>query len=87
MATHAFGLPDLTRLLRECAGEDSGVDLEGEILDTPFAELEYDSLALLEVASRVERELGVTLAEDAVGEAETPRLFLEVINESAAAKA
>ncbi|MBT2510559.1 acyl carrier protein [Streptomyces sp. ISL-98] len=81
MATRELTLTDLTRILREAAGEDESVDLDGDILDTPFAELGYDSLALLEVAGRIERELGAKLSDDAVGEAETPRQFLKLANE------
>lgn len=85
MEAHQLTLADLTRILRESAGEDEGVDLDGDILDTTFTDLGYDSLALLEAASRVERELGVKLSEDTVGEAETPRLFLALVNEPVAA--
>ncbi|MGY6026915.1 acyl carrier protein [Streptomyces spinosirectus] len=81
MAAHELTLTDLTRILRESAGEDESVNLDGDILDTPFAELGYDSLALLEAASRVEREVGTKLSEDALVEAETPRLFLNLVNE------
>ncbi len=81
MAAPELTLTDLTRILRESAGEDESVDLDGDILDTPFAELGYDSLALLEAASRVEREVGIKLSEDALGDAETPRQFLNLVNE------
>jgi act minimal PKS acyl carrier protein len=81
MTARELTLADLTRILREAAGEDEGIDLDGDILDTTFADLGYDSLALLEAASRIERELGVKLSDDAVGDAETPRLFLAAINQ------
>ncbi|MFE7274725.1 acyl carrier protein [Streptomyces sp. NPDC057623] len=81
MAAHELTLTDLTRILRESAGADESVNLDGDILDTPFAELGYDSLALLEAASQIEREVGITLSEDALGEAETPRQFLNLVNE------
>ncbi|GGN94110.1 actinorhodin polyketide synthase acyl carrier protein [Streptomyces albiflavescens] len=81
MATHELTLAGLTRILRESAGEDEGVDLDGDILDLSFTELGYDSLALLEAAGRVERETGIKLSDDVVGEAETPRLFLALVNE------
>jgi act minimal PKS acyl carrier protein len=78
----AFTLHDLTEKLRECAGEaEEGVDLDGDVLDTPFIELGYDSLALLQVTGVLKRELGVDLADDAVLEAETPRILLDMIND------
>ncbi|MFD8492872.1 acyl carrier protein [Amycolatopsis sp. NPDC059657] len=80
-------LGELTGLLRECAGEAEGVDLDGEVLDTEFDELGYDSLALLQVTGRIEREYGITLADDTVSEAHTPRLLLDVVNESLSATA
>jgi acyl carrier protein len=76
-------LPELTRLLRECAGEEGGVDLDGDVPDTAFMELGYDSLALLQVIGCIQRDHGIELDEDAVAEAETPRALLDVINSAA----
>lgn len=82
----AITITELTSLLRECAGEDETVDLDGGVLDTAFADLGYDSLALLQTTGRIERDYGVTIDEDAVSEAETPRQYLAVVNESLSAK-
>ncbi|WP_034089981.1 acyl carrier protein [Streptacidiphilus albus] len=79
-------LAELTALLRECAGEAEGVDLDGDVLDTPLADLEYDSLAVLQTTGRIERDYGIQLSDDTVAEAHTPRLLLEYINESLAAQ-
>ncbi|KQX16727.1 hypothetical protein ASC82_00190 [Streptomyces sp. Root431] len=73
-------LDTLLQILRESAGEEEGVDLGGDILDTPFVELGYDSLALLQATGRIERDLGVSLPDDVVAEAETPALLLELVN-------
>lgn len=81
MTAREMTLDDLIGVLRDCAGEAEGVDLSGDILDVPFADLGYDSLAMLEAASRVERERGVELADEAVGTAGTPRRFLALVNE------
>ncbi|KOG87803.1 actinorhodin polyketide synthase acyl carrier protein [Streptomyces varsoviensis] len=70
----ALTLDELKQILRESAGEDESVDLSGDVLDVPFIDIGYDSLALLETAGRVERIYGVTLVDDAVSEAETPRV-------------
>jgi minimal PKS acyl carrier protein len=69
----------LTRLLRESAGVEEGVDLDGNILDTPFVEIGYDSLALLQVTGRIRREFGIDLPDDAVSDAETFRSLLDLI--------
>ncbi|MEU7721803.1 acyl carrier protein [Streptomyces tibetensis] len=73
-------LDDLKRVMRECAGEDESVDLDGDILDSPFEDLGYDSLALLETATRIERERGVSVPEEVLSGAKTPRLLLDAVN-------
>ncbi|MER6141209.1 acyl carrier protein [Streptomyces sparsogenes] len=78
--TTRMTLSELTTLLRECAGEDETVDLDGDVLDTPFTDLNYDSLAVLQTVGRIEREYGVLLADDTVAEAATPRLLLQYVN-------
>ncbi|PWI45356.1 acyl carrier protein [Streptomyces sp. ICBB 8177] len=77
-------LSELTNLLRECAGEAEGVDLDGDVLDTPLADLGYDSLAVLQTTGRIERDYDIRLSDDTVAEATTPRLLLDFINESLA---
>ncbi len=78
-------LDDLTRILREGAGAEEGVDLDGDILDTEFDDLGYDSLALLETATRISREYGVELDDDTVTSARTPRALLAAVNAAVAA--
>ncbi|GAA3494170.1 acyl carrier protein [Streptomyces albogriseolus] len=80
-----FELDDLKALLRECAGEEEGVDLDGDVVDVPFAELGYDSLAILQTTGRIERDFDVALDEEALDEADTPRAYLELVNRALAA--
>ncbi|MEV4895161.1 acyl carrier protein [Nonomuraea sp. NPDC050547] len=75
-----FTLDDLRRIMREAAGEGEAVDLDGDILDTPFADLDYDSLAVLEMTVRVEREFGVKLGDDEVGGVKLPSEFIDLVN-------
>lgn len=75
----------LREVMRACAGEDESVDLDSDILDVTFNDLGYDSLALLETASRLEREFGIALAEELVTEVETPRGLITLVNTSVAA--
>ncbi|MGV9564722.1 acyl carrier protein [Streptomyces sp. NPDC003480] len=75
-----MNLKELTTLLRDCAGVDEGVDLDGDVLDVPFDELGYDSLAVLQVTGVIERDYDIQLSDDTVAEATTPRLLLEFIN-------
>ncbi|MFD0023824.1 acyl carrier protein [Streptomyces sp. NPDC058382] len=82
-----MNLKELTTLLRECAGVGEGIDLDGDVLDVPFDDLGYDSLAILQVTGVIERDNGIQLSDDTVAEASTPRLLLEFINESMSATA
>jgi act minimal PKS acyl carrier protein len=75
-----FTIGDLVRTLRESAGEDEDVDLEGDILDVTFDDLGYDSLALFNTVNRIERDLSISLPDDVVGHAATPRALLDEIN-------
>lgn len=85
--TTTVTLADLTRMLRESAGEEEGIDLDGDVLDTPFLELGYDSLALLQVIGEIQRTYGISVPDDAVVDAETPRALLELINSGQATAA
>ncbi|MGH6656854.1 MAG: acyl carrier protein [Actinocrinis sp.] len=77
--SHVIDREVLTRMLRESAGVEEGVDLDGDVLDTPFVEIGYDSLALLQVTGRIRREYGIDLPDDVVSDAETFRSLLETI--------
>lgn len=79
-------LTDLTALLRECAGEGEGTDLDGDVLDTLFLDLGYDSLALLQATGIIERDYGIMLDEEAMDEVETPRQYLELVNQALSAR-
>ena len=74
-------IKDLVVLLRTNAGDSDTFDLDGDVLDVPFDELNYDSLALLQVTGAIERDYEVTLDEEALEEAQTPRQYLEVVNQ------
>ncbi|MGI5151559.1 acyl carrier protein [Plantactinospora sp. CA-294935] len=75
----SFDDEDLKRILREGAGSDESIDLDGDILDISFDELGYDSLALLETGGRIEREYGIRLDDDALSGEHTPRALVELV--------
>ncbi|MCB5165724.1 acyl carrier protein [Streptomyces bambusae] len=79
-------LDDLKRILRECAGEDEGIDLDGDVLDLNWFELGYDSLAILQTTGLIERDFDVMLDEEALDDADTPRRYLAMVNELLAAR-
>jgi act minimal PKS acyl carrier protein len=81
MRAHHITIEDLRRILRDGAGADEQLDLDGEILDVDFEDLGYESLALLETVGRIEREYHVTLEDSTATEARTPRALLDLVNQ------
>ncbi|MEV7194318.1 acyl carrier protein [Streptomyces sp. NPDC093510] len=71
---------DLRTILVECAGEEEDATFTEEVLDVPFTELGYDSLAVLETAAAVGQRYGVELRDEDVADAVTPRAFLQLVN-------
>jgi len=76
----AFTLDSLREIMRACAGVDESVDLSGAIGDRSFAELGYDSLAVLETAAKVENALSIFIPDDVAEKLITPRSFVEYVN-------
>ncbi|MFI6389998.1 acyl carrier protein [Nonomuraea sp. NPDC050540] len=77
-------LDDLRSLMRLSAGEDESIDLDGDIIDVTFKDLAYDSLAVLEMAGRLERDWGVIVPDEVAAMLETPRAVLDYVNGRAA---
>lgn len=75
-----FDITTLMALLRDSAGDSDTNDLDGDVLDVPFGELGYDSLALLQVTGIIERDADIALDDEALDEADTPRQYLAVVN-------
>ncbi|WP_410586025.1 acyl carrier protein [Amycolatopsis sp. lyj-23] len=70
---------DLKQVLRTC-GTDESVDLDGDILDVELADLGYDSLAVLEIAARLQQRSGREIPEEVTAESMTLRQLLGYIN-------
>lgn len=83
-----FVLADLRRVLVTCAGEPEGVDWGAEgVGDQSFAELGYDSIALLESASVIDQEYGVRIDDETVAALTTPNSVVEHVREHLATQA
>ncbi|MCB5178577.1 acyl carrier protein [Streptomyces antimicrobicus] len=81
-------LADLARLLSECAGDSEGIDMtDPAVLDQDWVYLNYDSISLIQTTSRIERDYDVQLDEEELGDADTPRRYLEMINAALSARA
>jgi act minimal PKS acyl carrier protein len=76
----AFTLDSLREIMRACAGVDESVDLSGAIGDRSFADLGYDSLAVLETAAKVENALGILIPDDVAEKLTTPQSFVAYVN-------
>jgi acyl carrier protein len=73
-------IEELKSIMGRCVGDDESIDLDGDLLDTPFLTLGYDSLALLETATIIKREYGVAIADDELNDLETPGALLDKVN-------
>lgn len=77
-------IDDLRRILVSCAGEASELESLTDLHDVEFEALGYDSLALMEVAARIEREFGVRIADERIVELRSPREVLDLVNAAGA---
>jgi act minimal PKS acyl carrier protein len=77
-----FTTKDLQRILESSSGVAEGVDWEDPAtMNKPFTELGYDSLALLELAARVQQEYGVHMPDDSVVLMTDPAAALDYLNQ------
>ena len=65
--------------IMQSAADGAEVELEGDFLDTPFPDLDFDSLAVLEVATRVQHDYNLAIPDEAVAELKTPRDVLDYV--------
>lgn len=81
----AFTPEQLLEIMYACAGPGDHPELEGNVIDTPYEDLGFDSLSVLELATRIQQDLGVPFPDDAVAELTTPRSVIDYVNEKSAA--
>src|SRR5262249_43532476 len=80
MSVRQLTLDDVRSILPVAGGVEEGVDLEGDIIDVTFTDLGYDSLAMLEAGTNIEREYGVSLDDPTFRDTPTPRALLDHVN-------
>jgi minimal PKS acyl carrier protein len=71
-----FTMAEFRTIMSEAAGEVA----PGDVADTTYRSLGYDSLAVLEISARIKQSLGVTVADEAVTITATPAETLAAIN-------
>ncbi len=76
----AFTLNDLRQIMRRSVGVDEAVELDGDIDGTPFDDLGYDSLAVLEIQAQIQHAVGVKLPDDALEHMPTPGDTVRYVN-------
>lgn len=86
-ATVRLELADLTRILRIWGGEEDCVELTEEVQDLYWIELGYDSLSILQTIGSIERKFDILLAGEILELGDTPRLFLELVNDALGSRA
>jgi len=75
---------ELIIIVRTSAGEPEDGALGPGRLDVAFGDLGYDSVQVLEIAGQIERQLGVALPDEVLGEGMSLGALLELVNETAA---
>lgn len=80
--TQNMTIDELRDILITCAGGDTN-ELPNDISDTPFDDLGYDSLVLIETAATLKRDHGIQIPDDEVTNAGTPAELLQLINNQA----
>jgi minimal PKS acyl carrier protein len=73
-------LDQLKQIMLRCSGVDEGVDLDGDITEQQFREIGYDSLAVLEMASQLQREYKLDIPDEAIEELKSPGDVLRYVN-------
>lgn len=76
-----FTLADLIRVVEACTGTENITAFDDGTADTLFSELGVDSLAVYELATRLQDELGIPIPDEAIEAMRTPRLLLRYVND------
>jgi acyl carrier protein len=74
-----YTLSNLIETIDKCLGNGEGAEVTVESLDTRFADLGYDSLAVYELMTRLQDDTGVTITDDEIELIETPRQALDFV--------
>jgi act minimal PKS acyl carrier protein len=80
-----MSVDELRGILIACAGGEDTEAFRGDISEITFDDLGYDSLALIETATRLKLDHGVIIPDELITEVRTPADLLELVNERIAA--
>ena len=83
---NTFSENQLRDIMLSTAGETGDTaDLPADFLDMSFTELGFDSLAVLEIATRIQQDSRLSVPDEAVEEMKKPRNVLNYVNQMLAA--
>lgn len=82
MSTFTFA--DLHEIMRQVDDQSAAPVTEGS-LDTPFPDLDFDSLAVLEITTRIQQQTGLAIPDEAIEDMKTPRAAMDYVNSRLAA--
>ncbi|MEU3900837.1 acyl carrier protein [Streptomyces sp. NPDC045251] len=82
-----FTLEDLTAMVAEIAGAEASRAISEQPADAPFTSLGFDSMAVIELAERIQERYGVPIPDEAVHDLRTVRRTLDYVNGRAAVTA
>ncbi|WP_105973317.1 acyl carrier protein [Streptomyces geranii] len=74
---------DLKAVMSRCTGDVD--DLTPDKLDAAFTDIGYDSLAVLEIASQIQREYSLQIPDEAIEGMQSPQAVIDYVNASLAA--
>ncbi|WP_329277700.1 acyl carrier protein [Streptomyces sp. NBC_01451] len=74
---------DLKAVMSRCTGEVD--DLRADNLDAAFTDIGYDSLAVLEIASQIQREYSLQIPDEAIEGMNSPQDVIDYVNASLSA--
>lgn len=80
-----FTVDDVRRILRDCAGEPDSTSLDDDFSAVSFEEMGYDSLAVLEMAARIQQEVLVAIPDEVIVDLVTPDAVVNYVNPRIAA--
>lgn len=81
-STTPITFDDLTRIISVSVGVADGTPLTTDTIHVPLCDLGYDSLALLETVSRIEREYGIALDESVASADLSAAQLLATVNQA-----
>lgn len=75
-----FTADDLRTIMLATADEDFVPNIEDDFLDRSFTDMDFDSLSVLEIATRIQQEYHLEIEDEAIVEMTTPRDVVDYVS-------